>query len=169
MSEFHLAYLSLGSNIEPEVNLPKAVRLLSERGEIVKVSGVWESQPVGGGGGNYLNACLCYKTIQTQEQLKAATIHPIETSLGRKRSEDKYAPRTIDIDIILFDNEIVGGHWLAQAFVAVPLAEIYPAYRNPVTRESILETAARLRSEVWMEARPEVSSRFRGNSFKGQN
>lgn len=153
MSEIHLAYLSLGSNIEPEVNLPKAAQALSQHGEILKLSSVWESEPVGGSGGNYLNACLSYKTTLPQDQLKTTVIHPIEIRLGRKRSGDKYAPRTIDIDIILFDDQIVGGRWLAQAFVVVPLAEIYPGFQNPETGESVHETAARLRREFWMETR----------------
>ncbi|MCC6299756.1 MAG: 2-amino-4-hydroxy-6-hydroxymethyldihydropteridine diphosphokinase [Anaerolineales bacterium] len=153
MSEFHLAYLNLGSNIEPEVNLPRAVKLLSEHGEILKVSSVWETEPVGGGGGNYLNACLLYKTSLAQDLLKENVIHPIEAQLGRKRSADKFAPRTIDIDVVVFDGEIVGARWLAQAFVVVPLAEIYPEFQNPFTKESIAETATRLRQSVWLETR----------------
>ena len=156
MREYHLAYLSLGSNIEPEVNLPMAVQLLAQHGEILKISSVWESEPVGGLGGNYLNVCLSCKTMQTQEEFKAAAIYPIETRLGRKRSDDKYAPRTMDIDIILFDNEIIDGHWLAQAFVVVPLAEIHPYLQNPMSRELLHETATRLRRDVWIEARRDV-------------
>ena len=158
MSEFHLAYLSLGSNIEPEVNLPKAVQLLAKLGEILEISSVWESEPVGGLGGNYLNACLSYKTMQTREALKATIIHPIETRLGRKRSDDKYAPRTIDIDIILFDNEVIGDHWFAQAFVVIPLAEIHPNFQNPVSREPLQNTATRLRKHIWLETRQGVLS-----------
>ncbi|HQV95893.1 MAG TPA: 2-amino-4-hydroxy-6-hydroxymethyldihydropteridine diphosphokinase [Anaerolineales bacterium] len=153
MNESHLAYLSLGSNIEPEVNLPKAVTLLSQSGEIAKISSAWETKPVGGSGGNYLNACLSYKTTLAQDKLKTSIIHPIESSLGRKRAQDKYAPRTIDIDIILFDGEIVGRRWLAQAFVIVPLAEIYPEFHNPNANESITKTATRLRREIWTETR----------------
>ena len=156
MSDFHLAYLSLGSNIEPEVNLPKAVTLLSQRGKIEKVSSVWETKPVGGEGGNYLNACLSYQTALSQEQLKETILHPIEASLGRKRTQDKNAPRTIDIDIILFDDDVIGGRWLTQAFVVVPLAEIYPDFQNPDMKENIKQTATRLRREVWTETRRSV-------------
>jgi 2-amino-4-hydroxy-6-hydroxymethyldihydropteridine diphosphokinase len=156
MNELHLAYLSLGSNIEPEVNLPKAVTLLSQSGKIERISSVWETKPVGGSGGNYLNSCLSFKTVLAQGDLKTTIIHPIETSLGRKRTQDKYAPRTIDIDIILFDDEIVGGRWLVQAFVVVPLAEIYPNFHNPNAKESITETATRLRRGFWTETRRDV-------------
>ncbi|HNQ94859.1 MAG TPA: 2-amino-4-hydroxy-6-hydroxymethyldihydropteridine diphosphokinase [Anaerolineales bacterium] len=156
MSELHLAYLSLGSNIEPEVNLPKAVKLLSQHGEFGKISSAWETKPVGGGGGNYLNACLSYKTPLSRDKLKNEIIHPIESDLGRKRTQDKNAPRTIDIDIVLFDDEIVGRRWLAQVFVVVPLAEIYPDFQNPNTNENIAETATRLRREFWTETRQGV-------------
>jgi len=100
-----------------------------------------------------LNACLRYKTQLAQNQLKAEAILSIESQLGRRRSEDKFAPRTIDIDIILFDGKIIGGHWLSQAFVVVPLAEIIPEFHNPDMNESINETATRLRQSVWMKAR----------------
>ncbi|MCC6499339.1 MAG: 2-amino-4-hydroxy-6-hydroxymethyldihydropteridine diphosphokinase [Anaerolineales bacterium] len=155
MNELHLAYLSLGSNIEPESNLPKAARLLAQHGQVGKISSVWETKPVGGGGGgNYLNACLEYETSLSQTALKENVLRPIETQLGRKRSADKFAPRTIDIDILVFDGEIVGERWLAQAFVVVPLAEILPEIQTPAAGETIQEIAARLRREVWMETRP---------------
>lgn len=164
MNELHLAYLSLGSNIEPEVNLPKAVKLLSQHGEIEKNSSAWETEPVGGEGGNYLNACLSYKTTLSRDELKTTILHPIESSLGRKRTQDKNAPRTIDIDIILFDDEIIGGRWLAQVFVVVPLAEIYPHFQNPHMHESIAETATRLRHEFWTETRQGILNRPAGSS-----
>ncbi len=164
MNELHLAYLSLGSNIEPEVNLPKAVKLLSQHGKIEKISSAWETEPVGGEGGNYLNACLSYRTTLSRDELKTTILHPIESSLGRKRTQDKNAPRTIDIDIILFDDEIVGGRWLAQVFVVVPLAEIYPDFQNPNTHESIAETATRLRREFWTETRQGILNRPAGSS-----
>src|SRR5258707_8920278 len=104
MNESHLAYLNLGSNIQPETNLPKAVKLLSEYGEILQVSKVWESEPIGTKGSNYLNACLLFKSSFNQTELKTIVIHPIEVRLGRKRSSDKFAPRPMDIDIVLFDN-----------------------------------------------------------------
>lgn len=161
MREFHLAYLNLGSNIQPETNLVRAVELLHEEGGVLKVSSAWESQSVGAEGPNYLNACVLFRTTFMQVKLKERIIRPIEARLGRKRSENKFAPRTIDIDIVLFDDVPYNDKFWRYAFVIVPLAEIYPQYRNPLLQESITETAARLRSQVWMEARPEVLSRFR--------
>jgi 2-amino-4-hydroxy-6-hydroxymethyldihydropteridine diphosphokinase len=159
MSKLHVAYLSLGSNIESEINLPRATQLLAQRGQIVEISSIWESQPVGGGGDNYLNACLSYQAPFSRDELKSDVIQFIETKLERRRSRDKYAPRTIDIDIIVFDDEIVNGRWLRQAFVVAPLAEIYPTLQNPETGETIAETATRLRRHIWMKPHQELSLR----------
>jgi len=158
MNELHLAYLSLGSNIEPEINLVKAIQLLSEHGKVEKVSSAWESMSVGVDGPNYLNACILYAISLLQLELKERIARPIESELGRKRTADKYSPRTIDIDIVIFDNVSCADKFWEQAFVVVPLAEIYPTSRNPVTQESALKTARRLRQNFWMEARPEVLS-----------
>jgi len=187
----HQVYLSLGSNIQPELNLPRAIDALGEHGEILKVSNAWESEAVGSDGPNFLNACVLFLTPLLYTELKEHVLYPIEVKLGRKRSADKYAPRTIDIDIILFDGKLCNDKYWRQAFVVIPLEEIYPEYKpsttvprafpgtarqgrcggspadqNPITKENIVETAARLRQKVWMETRPEVLRRFNGDSSK---
>jgi 2-amino-4-hydroxy-6-hydroxymethyldihydropteridine diphosphokinase len=162
----HQVYLSLGSNIQPEANLPRAIDLLSEYGTVLKGSSAWESESVGSDGPNYLNACVLFMTPLFLEELKEKIVHPIEAKLGRKRSEDKYAPRTIDIDIILFDDQSCNDKFWRLAFVVIPLAEIYPKFRNPLTQENITETAKRLRQKIWMETRPKVLSQFDGSNFK---
>ena len=91
-------------------------------------------------------------------------IHPLEIRLGRKRTKEKFIPRTIDIDITLFDDQLYNVGLLEVAFVIVPLAEIYPEYRNPITSEPISETAARLRQKVWIESHPNVLSQFSGSN-----
>lgn len=166
MSESHLAYLSLGSNIQPEINLVRGIQLLQEQGIIKNISNAWESKSVGAEGPNYLNACVSFITILTCEQLKETIILPIELQLGRKRTENKFSPRTMDIDIILFDDESCDEKSWEKAFVVVPLAEIYPAYQNPFRQEPISKTAARLRQEIWMETRPDVLSQFSGSIYR---
>ena len=163
MSDSHQAYLSLGSNIEPETNLVKAIELLSNHGQIAKISSAWESQSVGAPGPNYLNACLLLITQLSQAELKEQVLLPIETSLGRKRSENRFAPRTIDIDIIVFDGESCDDKYWEQAFVVIPLAEIQPHFQNPLHRESVNKTATRLRQQLWIEARPNVLNRYSGS------
>ena len=158
MSDLHRAYLSLGSNIEPEINLVRSIELLKKHGRLEKVSSAWESESVGAEGPNYLNACVLLVTSLAQVELKEKALLPIETELGRRRSADKFAPRTIDIDILIFNGESVDNKYWEQAFVVIPLAEIYPEYQNPLTGESIAQTATRLHQQFWMERRSGILS-----------
>ena len=160
MNELHRAYLSLGSNIKPEYHLVRAIELLQKCGTLEKISNAWESSSVGADGPNYLNACALLVTPFYQEELKEQALLPLEQELGRQRSANRFAPRTLDIDIVIFDNRSCDPKYWEQAFVVVPLAEIYPEFQHPLLMESIAETASRLRQKIWMERRPEVLSRF---------
>ena len=149
------AYLSLGSNIEPERNLPAAVRELARFGRVKRVSSVWESPPEGlADQPNFLNAALLLETPLSAAELKERAIASIETRLGRTRSANRNAPRTIDIDIMLFNRDclclgnrsIPDAEVLERPFVAIPLAEIDPDYRHPVTGETLATIAGRFGS-----------------------
>jgi len=153
--------LNLGSNIQPEINLVRAIQSLSECGEVRGVSNAWESKAVGKLAPNYLNACILFLSSLSKFDLKEKIVRPIEADLGRVRSEDKFIPRTIDIDIILFDDELQKDSFWKDAFVVIPLAEIYPEYQNSITRKSIAEISTQLQEKVWMKARPEVLNQFR--------
>ena len=153
MNKPHLTYLNLGSNIQPEIQLPKALKLLAEYGEVQKFSSVWESEAVGRISPNYLNVCVKFKSNYSQLALKEQVITQIEIQLGRQRNEDKFAPRTIDIDIIVFEDEFINKEAWKLAYVIVPLAEIYPTYRSAETGETVGEIATRLRREVWLVRR----------------
>ena len=163
MDKSHVAYLSLGSNILPEENLVRAVKLLQKYGEIEAISSAWESKSVGAEGPNYLNACISFVSSFSSAELKEKVITPIEQALGRKRTGNKFAPRTMDIDIVIFDNVSCDDKYWQQAFVVVPLAEIFPTFTNPLTQEPIHVTAARLRREIWMETSQGILSQFGGN------
>ena len=169
MNELHKTYLNLGSNIQPEINLVRAIQSLSECGEVRGVSNAWESRSVGKPAPNYLNACILFLSPLNKFHLKEKIIRPIEARLGRVRSEDKYMPRTIDIDIILFDDQLQKVSFWNDAFVVIPLAEIYPEYQNSLTRESVIAKAKRLHERDWMEARPLVLNQFSGNNLRTQN
>lgn len=160
MGDLHSAYLSLGSNIQPEVHLVRAIELLQKFGKIETISSAWESESVGAEGPNYLNTIILMVTSLPKRELKEQALLPIELALERKRSANKFAPRTIDIDIVIFDGKSCGDKYWEQAFVVVPLAEIHPDYQNPLMRESIMKTATRLHEKVWMAKRPDVLSRF---------
>ena len=162
----HRALLSLGSNIEPEKNLPAAVRGLERYGRVLRVSGVWQSPPMGNPAqADYLNAALWLETGLSAEELKKKAIAAVETALGRLRGADPNAPRTIDIDIMLCDRErlrvgrrvIPDPELLERPFVAIPLAQIAPDYVHPETGETLAEIAARFDAQAaGMRLRPDV-------------
>lgn len=154
MSELHRAYLSLGSNIGADVNLPKAVELLQGVGEIEAVSSVWESESVGFDGPNFLNACVLFLTPLGPVEFKEQIIRPIEAELGRVRSDEKNAPRTIDIDIVLYDEKPLNTDFWEYAFVIVPLAELIPDFPHPASGEALARSVKQV--SVWIQKREDV-------------
>jgi len=158
MEDLHEAYLNIGSNIEPEKHLRESIRLLRDYGEVKSVSSAWQSHAFGSDGPDFLNACLQFMTPLDDHDLKEQVIRPIEAELGRVRGPDKYAPRTIDIDIILFDDEPFSGEFWSNAFVVVPLADLLPDFHHPFNYERLSRVAAHMRRQTWIEKRPDVLS-----------
>ena len=156
MDELHEAYLNIGSNIEPEYHLREAVRLLCEHGQVKAASNTWQSHAFGSDGPDFLNACILFLTPLETSELKEQIIRPIEAKLGRVRGPDKFAPRTIDIDIILFDEEPFGWEFWSNAFVVVPLADLLPDFHHPFNYERLIHVAAHMRRQTWIVARPDV-------------
>ena len=156
MNEPHHVYLSLGSNIKAEINLPNAMLILRKVGDIKAVSNVWESHAVGSEGPNFLNACVLFLSHLQPAELKEQIIRPIEAELGRIRHADKNAPRTIDIDIVLFDERPLNIEFWGYAFVAVPLAELIPGFEHPIRHEKLIRVAEQLQGQVWIVPRPDV-------------
>ncbi|MBN1640505.1 MAG: 2-amino-4-hydroxy-6-hydroxymethyldihydropteridine diphosphokinase [Anaerolineae bacterium] len=145
-------YVALGSNIDSERNMRAAVRQLAARFRLLAVSPVYETAPVGTTDqANYLNAAALIETKCSAQALKSA-LQEIEHALGRVRTADKYAPRTIDLDIALFNDQVleVGGRHipdpdlLRYAHIAVPLGDLAPGKRHPETGATLYEIAAAL-------------------------
>jgi 2-amino-4-hydroxy-6-hydroxymethyldihydropteridine diphosphokinase len=128
------AYLGLGSNLGDRLaNLQAAVdRLVSEDGVAVEASSrVWETQPVGGPPQpEYLNAVVRVRTDRAPRELLEACAR-VEDALGRVRRE-RWGPRTIDVDVLLFDDLVVDEVDLTvphprlaeRSFVVLPLLEL---------------------------------------------
>ena len=144
-------YLSLGTNQGDKLeNLQKTVDLIDENiGSVYKISSIYKTASWGFDGENFLNCCLQVATSLNPENLLKA-IHTIELSLGRKRiQEEGYEGRIIDIDILLFDNEIIFSKelivphvaMLNRKFVMVPLAEIAPDLLHPIAKHRIQRCA----------------------------
>lgn len=141
----------LGSNIQPAENLKKAFGLISEFSGIKSRSRVWKTEAVGSDGPDFLNMAVEVETDLTAQEIKSQVIQEIELRLGRVRSADKFAPRTIDLDIILFNEEVLDSDLWHKAFVALPVSEIKPDLINPVDSLSLIETARKLESSISVE------------------
>ena len=150
------ACLLLGSNLAPEVNLPKAIALLAERFTLKHISQTWETPAVGSDGPNFLNAALLLLTTLAPADLKEQVLRPLEASLGRVRSHDKNAPRTIDIDVIVWDSRQIEPALQRHAHIAVPVAELMPDYRPNGAGEPLQLAASRLRRLTPIRTRPEL-------------
>ncbi len=156
MNDLHRVFLSLGSNVQAEIYLPKAIDQLREYGQIQAISSAWESHAVGGNAPNFLNACVLFITSIPPNNLKEQAIRPIEAKLGRVRSENKNAPRRIDIDIVMADGDPVNLEFWNYAFIVAPMADIAPELIHPITREKMIIASRSLRSQIWIVQRPEV-------------
>jgi 2-amino-4-hydroxy-6-hydroxymethyldihydropteridine diphosphokinase len=151
----HQACLLLGSNIRPEHNLSLAIDELKNHLAIQQVSRVWETPSVGSAGPNFLNAAVLILTPLKQQALKLDVLSPLESKMGRVRSANKNAPRTIDLDIILFDGKVLDRDLWHFAHRAVPVAEIQPDLRlasgealKNIAVNFISEGSIRLRTDV---------------------
>lgn len=152
----HRVCLLLGSNIDPEKNIRQAIELLSRRFALEQISEAWETPAWGTNGPNFLNLAVLIYTSLDPLQLKTLVLRPLEAKLKRKRSADKFAPRTIDIDIIAWDAEVLEDGLWNHAHLAVPVAEILPCYQSDETGEYLEQAAQRLKRASPIRPRPEV-------------
>jgi len=150
------AFLNLGSNIQPEKNIIQAIKLLREVGEVQAVSSVWESESVGYNGANFLNMCVLFITNLQPDELKEKILRSIENKLGRVRDDNKNAPRSIDIDIVLFNETPYHISTWKYAFVIVPLAEIIPNFEHPFEKISLAKFSEQIQRQVWIVKREDV-------------
>jgi 2-amino-4-hydroxy-6-hydroxymethyldihydropteridine diphosphokinase len=152
--------LLLGSNIHPEENLRRAVGLLRQHFVVEKISVIWETPAIGSDGPNFLNAAVVIQTTLDASQLKTHFLRPIEDKLGRRRTADKNAPRTIDIDIVAWEADLVDADVWKYAHAAVPVSELLPCYQSEETGEYLEQAAARLIRTTPITARPELAVSF---------
>jgi len=149
-----IVFLGLGSNIQPEKNMLEAIKLLSKQVRILNVSTVYLTEPLlRKDQPKYYNCVIKVETVIEPYKLKFDVLRAIEEELGRKRTEDKYAARTMDIDIMLYDEMQISAKGLVipdpeilqRPFLAVPLSELEPDLILPGANKPIREVAAGFR------------------------
>ena len=136
--------IGLGSNLNPEKNIPEALHFLGTYVAICNFSSIYQSQAVGSSGPDFLNSAVLIETDSTLELLRKNILSPIEDQLDRIRSTDKYMDRTIDLDVLIYNQTVTDPELWTQVHIAVPAAEILPDFRNPETGEKISQAANRL-------------------------
>lgn len=136
-----ITYLSLGSNIDPQKHIPAAIQLLRENFQVFGVSSIYETDPVGPAGNlKFWNLAVA---IQSEDaEILRSKLRVIEARLGRVRENNKFVPRTIDIDILPQPD------YQRLAFIIVPLAEIAPHEMDTETNLSFRELAEKVRDQA---------------------
>ena len=138
-----LITISLGSNIEPQLNLEKATNEIAKFATLEKTSKIYKSKSVGFEGNDFLNqVILCEVKVDLEETY--FKLKKIEKEMGRVKNVNKFSDRLIDLDLLTFNDEISEGKItlphndiLKYSFVLVPFAEIYPEFIHPVNQKSI--------------------------------
>jgi 2-amino-4-hydroxy-6-hydroxymethyldihydropteridine diphosphokinase len=134
----------LGSNIDPAVNIRRGALALASELPVIRSSSVWLTPAIGTDGPDFYNAAVLCNSPLNAEDLKFNLLRPIEERLGRVRTSNKYAPRTLDLDAILLDGTILEPRLWDTAFILLPVAELLPAFAQPVTRISLSELAKKM-------------------------
>ncbi len=137
-------YLGVGSNIDPEENLRLGLNELRSRYGDLELSAVYRSAAVGFDGDDFLNLVV---GLQSHDSAAAicSEIDAIHNLAGRQRSGNKWEARPLDIDLLLYNDEVIEkprvprDDVLKYSFVLRPLAELAPDLKHPETGRSMLE------------------------------
>jgi 2-amino-4-hydroxy-6-hydroxymethyldihydropteridine diphosphokinase len=140
------AYLSLGSNMDPERNLRSAIAALRERFGELTLSPVYRTAAVGFDGHDFLNAAAIVDSDLDPHALND-WLHALEDAHGRERRGPRFGDRPLDIDIVFYDDRILDGPHrlriprpeLRHAFVLKPLSDIAPGFVDPLSRKTLAE------------------------------
>lgn len=132
------AYVSVGSNVERERHVARALELLARRYGALERSSVYESVAVGFAGDPFFNLVVAFDTAEQPRELVRA-LHDIERRCGRTRRTRRFGPRTLDLDLLLLGDTVLNEDGLtlpreeitAYDFVLCPLAEVAPDVRHP--------------------------------------
>ena len=150
-----IAYLGLGSNVTPKKHLREGIEALQEHYLDVACSPVYRSAAVGFDGEDFLNLVVRVCTDEQPLEVKA-TLNQIEDDHGRRRDVPRFSDRTLDIDLLLYDDRVLNHpdlilprrEILKYAHVLRPLADLAPDLCHPETGEAFSDIWAQRKSSM---------------------
>ena len=137
-------YVAIGGNVEPEQRLTLAARELRRQFPGVRFSACYRNPAFGFAGADFYNAVATFDTTASVAEL-LSVVHGIEAQCGRRREDAKWAPRAMDIDLLLYGEcvaetaafRLPRPDLLRRCYMLRPLAELAPELRHPVTGRTI--------------------------------
>jgi len=163
------AYVGVGSNVDPEANVPEALRRLARQARVTGVSTFYRTAALRAPGApDFANGVWRVETELGPRALKFDVLRAIEEELGRRRTADGYAPRTIDLDVLLCGAAVVrepdlvlpDPEIVVRPFVAVPLWELEPGLVLPGSGRRLAEVVGAM-SRTGLEPWPALTERLR--------
>ena len=141
-----IVYVGLGSNVEREKNIRLAIAGMRQNFGTLRLSPVYESEAIGFDGDDFLNLVAEFET-DTDVRDVVRVLRKIEDQQGRDRSQPRFSPRSIDLDILTYDElemdedgiQIPRYEILVNAFVLRPLQDIAPSILHPLAKKSYRE------------------------------
>lgn len=164
------AFVAVGSNVDPERNILAALALLSERTRIVGVSPFYRTQPiVRSEQEEFRNGVFRIETTFSPRTLKFEVLRPVEAALGRVRTNDPYAARTIDLDLVFYEDTVIDEVDLRipdrdlrdRAFVAAAVLDLAPELCLPDTGERLAEAYERRHASEHLIVDEDLTRRLR--------
>ena len=137
-------FVGIGSNVRPEAHVQLALNELESRFAPIIVSPIYRNPAVGFDGADFLNLVVGFITVMKVPALMEV-LHELERRCGRQRSEERWGPRTLDLDLLIYGEDvrdappIPRADVLKRAFVLRPLADIAPENRHPVNGKTFAE------------------------------
>lgn len=162
-------YVGIGSNIDPEPNITRALRMLADATSVTGLSTFYRTPPIGAQGSpDFINGVAEIETKIGAAELKFSVLRGIEEALGRLRGEDKYEPRTIDLDILTYGHLQICRDGLtipdpditSRGFLAAALVELDPEMVLPGYDERLADLLRRMHIEG-MTALPDFTMRLK--------
>lgn len=121
------AVIGLGSNINPEKHIQQAREILAKRYEVIAESSFVRTKPVGGDAQpDFINGAILLKTSLDKEILNSE-LKVIEKQLGRTKDAVNFKPRTMDLDIVVWNNEIIDKDFYKRDFLRDSVCEVLPS------------------------------------------